>query len=116
MSCLRDSICQIDPSLQELVEAIENASTLTPLVWVRLRYRSVTQYEDFRTLDMLPTGSKDEYQAAVPGDHLDPKWDFMYLIEVMDNSGNGAIYPDLEMETPYVVVPLERDTPTATGG
>jgi len=32
MSCLRDSICQIDPSLQELVEAIENASTLTLLI------------------------------------------------------------------------------------
>jgi hypothetical protein len=32
MSCLRDSICQIDSSLQELVEAIENASTLTLLV------------------------------------------------------------------------------------
>ncbi|MHC4752297.1 MAG: hypothetical protein ACYTFW_20785 [Planctomycetota bacterium] len=32
MSCLRDSICQIDPSLQELVEAIENTSTLTLLI------------------------------------------------------------------------------------
>ena len=32
MSCLRNSICQIDPSLQELVEVIENASTLTLLV------------------------------------------------------------------------------------
>ena len=32
MSCLRDSICQIDPSLQELVRAIENASTLPLLI------------------------------------------------------------------------------------
>ncbi len=32
MSCLRNSICQIDPSLQELMEAIENSSTLTLLV------------------------------------------------------------------------------------
>jgi hypothetical protein len=32
MSCLRDSIRQIEPSLQELVEAIENASTLTLLI------------------------------------------------------------------------------------
>ncbi len=32
MSCLRNSICQIEPSLQELMEAIENASTLTLLV------------------------------------------------------------------------------------
>ena len=32
MSCLRNSICQTDPSLQELIEATENASTLTLLV------------------------------------------------------------------------------------
>ena len=32
MSCLRNSICQIEPSLQELIEATENASTLTLLV------------------------------------------------------------------------------------
>jgi hypothetical protein len=76
--------------------------------WVRLRYRSVTQFQDYRTLDMLPTGRPDEYQITVPGEHLDPRWDFMYLIEAMDASGNGTIYPDLEVETPYVVVRLER--------
>ena len=32
MSCLRDSICEVAPFLQELVEAIENASTLTLLI------------------------------------------------------------------------------------
>ncbi len=32
----------------------------------------------------------------------------MYLIEVMDNRGNGKIYPDLNKETPYVVVRLVR--------
>lgn len=32
MSCLRNSICQIEPSLQELIEAIENASTLPLLI------------------------------------------------------------------------------------
>lgn len=32
MSCLRNSICQIDPSLQELIVAIENSSTLTLLI------------------------------------------------------------------------------------
>jgi hypothetical protein len=31
----------------------------------------------------------------------------MYLFEVMDNAGNGKIYPDLEQETPYVVVNLQ---------
>jgi hypothetical protein len=74
--------------------------------WVRLRYRSVSQHQDFRTVAMLPAGRADEYQAEVPAAHLDPKYDFMYLIEVMDNAGNGKIHPDLEKETPYLVVRL----------
>ncbi len=77
--------------------------------WVRLRYRNVTQFQDYQTLPMLPTGKKDEYQAVVPGEHIVSEWDFMYFIEVMDNAGNGRIYPDLERETPYVVVRLQRD-------
>jgi hypothetical protein len=48
--------------------------------WVRLRYRSVNQYEDFRTLPMLPTGEKDTYKAVVPAEDVVSKWDFMYLI------------------------------------
>jgi len=32
----------------------------------------------------------------------------MYFFEVMDNKGNGKIYPDLEEEVPYVVVKLWR--------
>jgi len=76
--------------------------------WVRLRYRSVSQFFDYKTLEMRPTGRDNEYQAVVPGEHLPREWDFMYLFEVMDTQGNGKIYPDLEKETPYVVVRLER--------
>jgi hypothetical protein len=78
------------------------------MAWVRLRYRSVTQFQDYSTLEMRPTGRADEYQATVPAEHLDPQWDWTYLIEAMDACGNGAIYPDLEVETPYIVVRLER--------
>jgi len=49
MSCLRDSIRQIDPSLQELIEAIENASTLTLLVlsaWRLARVLAVKVVEE----------------------------------------------------------------------
>ena len=59
--------------------------------------------------------------GLVPAEALDPKWDFMYFFECMDAQGNGRIYPDIEKETPYVVVELERfsavsvtDTPTNT--
>jgi len=57
---------------------------------------------------MRPTGKKDEYQAVIPAEHVVPKWDLMYFIEAIDNQGNGKIYPDLEKETPYVVVRLRR--------
>ncbi|MEE8451891.1 MAG: hypothetical protein V3R99_08250 [Thermoguttaceae bacterium] len=77
--------------------------------WVRLRYRSVSQYEDYKTLDMRPTDKPHEYAAVVPGEHIPSQWDFMYFIEVMDNHGNGQIYPDLEKTMPYVVVKLERE-------
>ena len=36
------------------------------------------------------------------------RWDFMYLIEVMDAAANGAIWPDLNERTPYIVVRLKR--------
>lgn len=76
--------------------------------WVRLRYRGVTQHQDFHTLEMLPTGEKNEYLAEIPGAHLSSTFDSMYLMEVMDRAENGKIYPDLEKETPYVVVKVDR--------
>lgn len=76
--------------------------------WVHLRYRNVNQDLDYQTLPMKPTDEKNVYQATVPAEEIDPTWDFMYLIEVMDNNGHGRIYPDLNEETPYVFVKLTR--------
>jgi hypothetical protein len=75
---------------------------------VRLRYRSVTQFDDYSTLEMHPTGQPGVYAATVPATALNPKWDFMYFIEAIPKSGDGAIWPDLLKETPYVIVKLER--------
>lgn len=77
--------------------------------WVRLRYRGVNQHYEYQALPMLPSGENDEYVAVVPAEHVSPRWDFMYYIEVMDEAANGKIYPDLYRQTPYVVVPLKRD-------
>ncbi len=74
--------------------------------WVRLRYRSVNQKEDYQTLEMLQSG--DSFEATVPADQINPRYDFMYFIEVMDNNGNGKIYPDFNIGQPYVVVKLDR--------
>lgn len=76
---------------------------------VRLRYRHVTQFEDYRTLEMLPSaGDTAVYTATVPGEFIVPQWDFMYFLEVIDARGNGANWPDLATEMPYVIVTVER--------
>jgi len=76
--------------------------------WVRLRYRIVNQTRDYETLEMKPAGKAGRYEAIVPAEHVDPAWDFMYFLEVMDNHGNGAIWPDFEKRDPYVIVKRKR--------
>jgi hypothetical protein len=39
---------------------------------------------------------------------IDPKWDLMYFVEVIDDRGRGRMLPDLDKETPYVVVSVPR--------
>jgi hypothetical protein len=77
--------------------------------WVRLRYRHLTQFEDYETAEMRPDPESGVWEGVVPGDFIVPEWDLMYFIEVMDNEGNGRMYPDLEVEMPYVVVRVARD-------
>jgi len=75
---------------------------------VKLRYRHVTQYEDYPTLDMQPTGQPGEYAATIPGDFIIPRWDLMYFIEAIGDSGQGTMWPDFRREPPYVIVNLKR--------
>ncbi|MGH9338884.1 MAG: hypothetical protein ACRD1R_04680 [Acidobacteriota bacterium] len=77
--------------------------------WARVRHRSVSQYQDYKSLAMHPTDKKNEYVAVIPGEDVASRWDFMYLLEVMDEKGNGRIYPNLYQETPYIVVKLLRN-------
>lgn len=76
--------------------------------WVKLSYRNVNQEQEYKTLPMLPAGEKDLYKVTVPAEEINPKWDFMYFLKVMDNNRNGIIYPDLNKETPYIFVRLIR--------
>ena len=80
----------------------------TPLgiKWVSLSYRIVNQDVDYQTMPMLPNGEKDTYEAIVPAEQINPEFDFMYLIKIMDNDRHGIIYPDLNKETPYIIVKL----------
>jgi hypothetical protein len=76
--------------------------------WVKLRYRAVNQYLDYQTLTMKADPESDIYSATIPAAQIDTQFDLMYFIELMDCDGNGRNYPDFEVETPYVVVELER--------
>ncbi len=86
------------------------AKALAPsgIKWIHLRYRSVNQYLDYKTLPMQPTGTDDRYEATIPASDIPPTWNLMYMFEVMDNQGNGAIYPDLNTTSPYIVIHLAR--------
>ena len=78
------------------------------LKWIRLRYRHVNQKEDYQTADMTPGARTGAYSATIPASFIDPRWDLMYFVEVGDRQGNGRIYPDLELETPYIVARVKR--------
>ena len=75
---------------------------------VNVRFRSVTQYQEYASIPMFPTGQDNRYSGEIPGHYLDPRWDFMYYIEAFDTMGNGTMYPDVEKEAPYIIVKLER--------
>jgi hypothetical protein len=75
---------------------------------LRLRYRHVSQFEDYQSADMAGDAKTGVYTGRIPAAFIDPKWDLMYFIEAVDQKGAGRMYPDLEIETPYVVVMVKR--------
>jgi hypothetical protein len=82
---------------------------------MRLRYRHLTQVEDYQTAEMIPDPESGRFAARIPGDFITPKWDLIYFIEAIDSLGNGRNYPDLETQAPYVIVEVERSATRATG-
>jgi hypothetical protein len=82
--------------------------------WARVLYRGMTQFQDYQVVEMSCEGNT--FSATIPAAKLDEvteyndqtgaKWDFMYLIEVMDMKKNGCILPDFEQTAPYVFVRL----------
>jgi hypothetical protein len=80
----------------------------TGIKMLRLRYRHMSQYEDYETAEMSADGDNGQYAGTIPGAFVDPKWDLMYFVEVVGKDGAGRMYPDLEREMPYVIVPVKR--------
>lgn len=73
-----------------------------------LRYRHLTQWEDYRSVDMSLDSATGIWSARIPGDFIDRKWDLIYFIEATGTNGAGRNYPDLDVSAPYVIVPVER--------
>ncbi len=64
---------------------------------VRLRYRHMTQTEDYQTAEMSLDSASATITASIPASFIDKKWDLMYFIEAIGNNGGGRMYPDLEI-------------------
>jgi hypothetical protein len=76
--------------------------------WMHLRYRHVNQKEDYQTADMKLDAATGLFTGSIPASFVDPHWDLMYFVEIVDPRGNGRMYPDLELETPYIVTSVKR--------
>ncbi|MCD6304430.1 MAG: hypothetical protein J7M21_05655, partial [Planctomycetes bacterium] len=75
---------------------------------VRLRYRHLTQFEDYETAEMKFDAATGEYVGTIPGSFIVPEWDLMYFVEALPARGPGRKAPDLEHEMPYIIVPVRR--------
>jgi hypothetical protein len=106
LSVTHEPIRSARPNEPLRITAIAKASA--GIRHVLVRYRGVTQFQDYYALDMLPTGRPGEYMAEIPAMHIVSQFDFMYFFEIFDNDDNGRIFPDEAKETPYIVVKLDR--------
>ncbi len=115
----------VEPSLVVEVERVRSARPGQDLVVsalvkspleiqsVRLRYRHLTQFEDYETVEMAFDRASGRYVGVIPGSFIVPEWDLMYFVEVLPKHGPGRKAPDLEREMPYVIVPVERASEAA---
>jgi hypothetical protein len=75
---------------------------------IRLRYRHLTQFEDYQSVDMIFDSGKGKYTATIPGSFIVPEWDLMYFVAAVTKRGEGLMAPDMEEGMPYVIVPVTR--------
>jgi hypothetical protein len=78
------------------------------IAWVRLRYRHLNQFEEYKTAAMQPDKHTGRWTASIPGAFIIPEWDLIYYIEAMDEHGNGCTAPHPDKEMPYIIVELQR--------
>ena len=84
------------------------ATSKSGIKWVQVLYRPVDQTKDYEVLEMKKVDENGNYEAVIPAEKINPKYDFMYFLQAMDNQHRGVMYPDFNKETPYYFVSLER--------
>lgn len=73
---------------------------------VRVRYRPMNQRLSYQSLEL--EARDGAYYGAIPGEAIDPEFDFIYCIEAVDEAGNGCFFPDWRKTAPYYIVAVER--------
>jgi hypothetical protein len=119
---LHNPIKMVEPGKNLTITA--NITDLSGVKMARVLYRGVTQFQDYKIAEMTANGNN--FTAEITAEDIDfvteysketdALWDFMYLIEVIDNKGNGRIYPDFETTNPYIFVDVPHKTMKETGG
>ena len=84
-------------------------SSATGIKWVQVLYRPVDQTKNYEVLEMKSVDENGNYEAVIPAEKINPKFDFMYFIQAMDNQHRGVMHPDFNKETPYYFVSLRRE-------
>ncbi len=99
-----------DKSAKLNTDYVVSANVMAPagVKSVRLRYRHLTQVEDYQTADMVLDAKTGKYVGRIPAAFISPKWDLMYFVETIGKNHSGRMYPDADSETPYVVATVER--------
>jgi len=94
--------------LNKALKVSANVEDPSGVKFVNLRYRRVTQFEDYELAKMVLNASTGRYEATIPASFFEGQYDVMYFVEAMDTVGNGRMVPDMEAETPYVIVHVQR--------
>jgi len=76
--------------------------------WVQVLFRRVDQTQDYTSLTLSPVDDQGNFAGTIPAAALNPRFDFMYFLQTMDNAHHGVMYPDFNRQTPYYFVRLER--------
>ncbi len=87
----------------KIVAEVKDNATVQKVV---LYYRPTRATMDFSPVIMQKVDG--QYVATIPGKFITSEYDLMYYFEALDAHGNGCIYPNAEVETPYFVVGVER--------